>query len=57
LGTELLLHRTYEPAIDVFTEATRRYPESPRLAIGLGMALYARGKYDEAIRALLTAAD
>jgi len=56
-GTELLLHRTYEPAIDVFTEATRRYPESPRLAIGLGMALYARGKYDEAIRALLTAAD
>ena len=56
-GTELLLHRTYEPAIDVFTEATRRYPDSPRLVIGLGMALYARGKYDEAVKALLTAAD
>lgn len=56
-GTELLLHRTYEPAIDVFTEAIRRYPDSPRLVIGLGMALYARGKYDEAIKALLTAAD
>ena len=56
-GTELLLHRTYEPAIDVFTEAVRRYPDSPRLVIGLGMALYARGKYDEAVKALLTAAD
>ena len=56
-GSELLLHRTYEPAIDVFTEATRRYPDSPRLVIGLGMALYARGKYDEAVKALLAAAD
>jgi len=56
-GSELLLHRTYEPAIDVFQQATKRYPNSPRLTIGLGMALYSRGKYDEAIRALLKAAD
>jgi len=56
-GSELLLHRTYEPAIDVFKEATRRYPNSPRLQIGLGMALYSRGLYDEAVKALLTAAD
>jgi tetratricopeptide (TPR) repeat protein len=56
-GSEFLLHRTYEPAIDVFTKATERYPNSPRLFIGLGMALYSRGKYDEAVKALLTAAD
>jgi len=56
-GSELLLHRTYEPAIDVFTTATQRYPNSPRLMIGLGMALDLRGKYDEAVKALLTAAD
>jgi tetratricopeptide (TPR) repeat protein len=56
-GSELLLHRTYEPAIDVFQQATRLYPTSPRLMIGLGMALYSRGKYDEAVKALLTAAD
>jgi tetratricopeptide (TPR) repeat protein len=56
-GSELLLHRTYEPAIDVFQEATKRYPNSPRLFIGLGMALYSRGKYDEAVKSLLTAAD
>jgi tetratricopeptide (TPR) repeat protein len=56
-GSELLLHRTYEPAIDVFQEAAKRYPNSPRIFIGLGMALYSRGKYDEAVKALLTAAD
>jgi len=56
-GSELLLHRTYDPAIEVFKEATRRYPQSPRLMIGLGMALDLGGKYDEAVRALLTAAD
>jgi tetratricopeptide (TPR) repeat protein len=56
-GSELLLHRTYEPAIEVFQEATRRYPNSPRLMIGLGMALDLRGKYDEAVKALLAAAD
>jgi tetratricopeptide (TPR) repeat protein len=56
-GCELLLHRTYEPAIDVFEQASRRYPNSPRLLIGLGMALYSRGKYDEAVKALLAAAD
>jgi tetratricopeptide (TPR) repeat protein len=56
-GSELLLHRTYEPAIEVFQEATRRYPNSPRLMIGLGMTLDLRGKYDEAVKALLAAAD
>ena len=35
-GSELLLHRTYEPAIEVFRQATQRYPNSPRLQIGLG---------------------
>jgi tetratricopeptide (TPR) repeat protein len=56
-GSELLLHRTYEPAIEVFRQATLRFPNSPRLQIGLGMTLYSRGIYEEAIKALLTAAD
>jgi tetratricopeptide (TPR) repeat protein len=56
-GSELLLHRTLDPAIEVFQHATERYPASPRLAIGLGMALYSRGNYDEAVKALLRAAD
>ncbi len=57
LGSELLLHRTYEPAIQVFQLASQRYPKSPRLLIGLGMALYSRGNYEESIKSLLTAAD
>lgn len=56
-GSEMLLHRTYEPAIAIFQEATAKYPKSPRLFIGLGLALYSRGKYDDAVQALLKAAD
>jgi tetratricopeptide (TPR) repeat protein len=56
-GSELLLHRTLGPAIQVFQDASQRYPTSPRLAIGLGMALYAHGNYDEAVRSLIRAAD
>jgi tetratricopeptide (TPR) repeat protein len=56
-GSELLLHRTYEPAIQVFQQATHSFPNSPRLWVGLGMALYSRGRYEESIKALLTAAD
>jgi tetratricopeptide (TPR) repeat protein len=56
-GSELLLHRTYDPAIEVFKAAVQRYPQSPRLQIGLGMALYARGLYEDAVKALLAAAD
>jgi len=56
-ASELLLHRTYEPAIDIFRQGTERYPNSPRMMIGLGMSLYSRGKYDEAVEFLLKAAD
>lgn len=56
-GGEMLLHRAYEPAIQIFEQATTRYPQSSRLFIGLGMALYSRARYDEAVKTLLTAAD
>jgi predicted Zn-dependent protease len=55
-GSELLIHRTLEPAVEVFREGANRYPSSPRLAIGLGMALYSLGKYDEAVKSLLRGA-
>jgi len=56
-GSELLMHRTLEPAIEVFRKSAERYPNSPRMAVGLGIALYSRGQYDEAIQSLLRAAD
>lgn len=56
-GGELLLHRTLDPAIQVFQDAAAHYPNSARVAIGLGIAYYARGNYDEAVKSLLKAAD
>ncbi len=56
-GSELLLHRTLDPAVEVFRQASERYPNSPRLVIGLGTSLYARGNYDDAVKALLRGAD
>jgi tetratricopeptide (TPR) repeat protein len=56
-ASELLVHRTLQPSIEIFRQASERYPQSSRLAIGLGMALYSLGKYDEAVTSLLRAAD
>jgi tetratricopeptide (TPR) repeat protein len=56
-GSELLIHRTLEPAAEVFSRGLERYPNSPRLAVGLGLALYQRGRYDEAVKAFLHATD
>jgi tetratricopeptide (TPR) repeat protein len=56
-ASELLMHRTLEPAIEVFRQSTERYPNSPRLVIGLGIALYTRGNYDEAVKSLIRASD
>jgi tetratricopeptide (TPR) repeat protein len=56
-GNELLRHRAYEPAVEVFAHGVARYPRSARLHIGLGIALYSRGQYDDAVDALLLATD
>lgn len=56
-ASELLIHRTLDPAVEIFQTATERYPNSARLMIGLGMALYSRGNYDDAVKALLKGAD
>jgi tetratricopeptide (TPR) repeat protein len=54
---ELMVHRTLDPAVEVFRQATDRYPNSYRLMVGLGTAYYARGNYDEAVRFLIRGAD
>lgn len=56
-GGELLVHRTLDPAVQVFQDAIQRYPNSAKLQIGLGMAYYARGNYDDAVKALIHGAD
>lgn len=54
---EFLLHRTLDPAVEVFSQAVQRYPNSARLMVGLGTAYYARGNYDDAVKTLLRGAD
>lgn len=56
-GAELLLHRAFEPASDVFIEGNRLFPKSVRMLVGLGVALYDRGAYDQAAHRLCQASD
>jgi tetratricopeptide (TPR) repeat protein len=56
-GSELLSQGRYGPAIDLFQRGIQQCPGSARLEIGLGLALYSSGSYDEAIRALAAASD
>jgi tetratricopeptide (TPR) repeat protein len=56
-GNQLLLHQALEPAVQVFGHGVERYPRSAKLRIGLGIALYSRSHYDEAIQSLCAAVD
>jgi tetratricopeptide (TPR) repeat protein len=56
-GTELLIHRAAEQAVEVFAKGNRLFPQSSRMLLGLGAALYARGSYEEASRRLFEATD
>lgn len=56
-GVELLAHSAIEPAIQVFNMGFQKFPRSVRLLAGLGVAWYARGSYDQAVRRLCEASD
>jgi tetratricopeptide (TPR) repeat protein len=56
-GTELLVHRALQPAIDVYKKGTRLFPESSRMLIGLGVSSYAVGSFEQAVESLCRAAD
>jgi len=56
-GAELLLHRAIEPAIEVFSKGNQLFPQSARLLVGLGVASYTNGSYDQAAQRLRQASD
>jgi tetratricopeptide (TPR) repeat protein len=56
-GVELLAHSAIEPAIQVFTIGLQKFPRSVRLLAGLGVAWYAKGSSDQAVRRLSEASD
>ena len=56
-GAELLKHRAADQAVEVFTNGHRLFPLSTRTLLGLAVALYSRGSYDQAAQRFFEAAD
>jgi tetratricopeptide (TPR) repeat protein len=56
-GTELLTHRAADQAVEVFTNGHRLFPRSTRTLLGLAVALYSRGSYDQAEQRFFEATD
>ena len=57
LGSDLLKHRGFQPALTVFDFSVKKYPQSSRLRVGLGVSHYSLGQYDDAVQALCQAVD
>ncbi|HEX5410672.1 MAG TPA: tetratricopeptide repeat protein [Terriglobia bacterium] len=55
LGMEYLSHYAFEPALDAFEVADRKFPRSLREKVGLGYAHYGLHQYPEAENAFLSA--
>jgi tetratricopeptide (TPR) repeat protein len=56
-GSELLLHRAVWQAQEVFQKGAQAFPGSARMLTGLGSALFAGARYDEAAESLCKASD
>jgi tetratricopeptide (TPR) repeat protein len=56
-GADLLLHRAFEPAIEVFIKGHKLYPDSVRMLLGLSVATYDQGAMEQGKKLLLEACD
>jgi tetratricopeptide (TPR) repeat protein len=56
-GSELLLHKAAQPAVEVFAKGVGLHPQSARMLAGLGAAQYAVRSYEDAARSLCKASD
>jgi tetratricopeptide (TPR) repeat protein len=61
LASFLLQHKTYEGFLDkaltIFRYGLQKYPGSAKLTGGLGVTLFAEGRYDDAVQTLCAAVD
>jgi tetratricopeptide (TPR) repeat protein len=57
LGSDLLKHRGFSAALTVFRFGVERYATSARIRVGLGIAYYSLGQFDEAVPVLCEAVD
>jgi Tfp pilus assembly protein PilF len=56
-GGEFLLHHNWDAAVKVFSQGVKLYPNSARQSVGLGLALYRKGSFDQAVKILVKATD
>src|SRR6202046_461965 len=56
-GAELLAHHAADQAVEVFAKGHSLYPRSTRTLLGLAVALYSRGDYDQAAQRFFQATD
>ncbi|HWY47638.1 MAG TPA: carboxypeptidase regulatory-like domain-containing protein [Bryobacteraceae bacterium] len=56
-GAELLIHHAADQAVEVFSRGNRLFPRSTRMLLGLAVALYSRGSYDQSVQRFFEAAD
>jgi len=56
-GNNLLQLHRYEQAAQVFTAGIDRHPTSARMHVGIGIAQYSRGQYEDAVTSFCRAAD
>ena len=56
-GSEMLIHRAAEPAIEVFAKGHHLFPGSVRMLVGLGAAWYSQGSSERAVDRLCEASD
>ncbi len=56
-GVELMLHQTFEPAVEIFNAGRERFPNSSKLQTALGIALNGLGRFDEGAKALMKAGE
>ena len=57
LGNLLVKSSNYAEAIKFFDYGLQKFPRSSQLKVGLGIAQYSQGQYDQAVRTLCEAAD
>ncbi len=56
-GNNLLQLRAFEDAAQVFDAGIAQHPQSARLHVGLGIARYSEGQYEDAVKSFCRAAD
>lgn len=57
LGNSLIKINAFDAAVQIFDYSLKKYPRSAKLRVGLGIAYYSRGQYNEAIKQLGEASD